>query len=219
LTTVVVATNNAKKLKEISEILGHIAPDLTLLTARDIALGEPDEIGATFHANALIKAEAAYVLTGHICLADDSGLEVDALGGAPGVHSARYAGPTATDADNNAKLLAALAATPPAQRTARYRCVITLVVPPGLAERLPAARPISTARGPAFTLDVDGACEGRVVDTPAGAGGFGYDPYMLYPPAGLTFAELSSTEKHAVSHRGKALRALEPHLRALLADA
>ena len=218
MTTVVVATNNAKKLKEIKEILGHIAPDLTLLTARDIALEEPDETGTTFHANALIKAEAAYVLTGHICLADDSGLEVDALGGAPGVQSARYAGPTATDADNNAKLLAALAATPPALRTARYRCVMTLVVPPELAPRLPLARPIATARGPAFMLDVDGSCEGRVVDTPAGAGGFGYDPYMLYPPAGLTFAELSSTEKHAISHRGQALRALEPHLRALLCD-
>jgi len=216
LTTVVVATNNAKKLKEIKEILGRIAPDLTLLTARDIALSEPDETGATFHANALIKAEAAYALTGHITLADDSGLEVDALGGAPGVHSARYAGPQANDADNNAKLLAALADVPAEQRTARYRCVITLIVPPGLAERVPLARTITTARGPAFALDVDGSCEGRVVSAAAGAGGFGYDPYILYEPAGLTFAELSSDEKHAISHRGKALRALEPHLRALL---
>jgi len=217
VTTVVVATNNAKKLKEIEEILKRIAPDLTLLTARDIAMSEPAETGATFHANALIKAVAAYDLTGHITLADDSGLEVDALGGAPGVHSARYAGPAASDADNNAKLLAALAATPPEHRIARYRCAITLVVPPAFAFRLPLARPLTTARGPAFMLDVAGACEGRVVDTPAGGGGFGYDPYMLYPPAGVTFAELSSADKHAISHRGHALRALEPHLRALLA--
>ncbi len=214
MTTVVVATNNAKKLKEIREILSAITPDLAVLTAKDIALGEPDETGATFHDNALIKAVAAYELTGAITLADDSGLEVDALGGAPGVHSARYAGPTATDADNNAKLLAALADV--ADRSARYRCVIALVAPTTYADRLPTARTITTTRGDALTLDVAGACEGRVVDRPAGTGGFGYDPYMLYPPAGVTFAELSAEAKHAISHRGKALRALEPHLRALL---
>lgn len=216
MTTVIAATNNAKKLKEIREILAAIAPGVGVLTARDVGLGEPDETGETFQANALIKAEAAYALTGGICLADDSGLEVDALGGAPGVYSARYAGPTATDADNNAKLLAALVGVPQAQRTARYRCAIALVVPPELAARVPDARPVETARGLAYAIEVSGACEGRVVDTPAGAGGFGYDPYMLYEPAGLTFAELPADQKHAVSHRGKALRALAPYLRAVL---
>ena len=216
MTTVIAATNNAKKLKEIKEILEAIAPGVTVLTARDVGLGEPEEHGTTFQANALIKAEAAYVLTGGICLADDSGLEVDALGGAPGVYSARYAGPTATDADNNRKLLAALADVPPERRTARYRCAIALVVPPELAHRVPAARPVDTARGQAFAVEVDGSCEGRVIDAPSGAGGFGYDPYMLYEPAGLTFAELPSDKKHAVSHRGQALRKLSPSLHAVL---
>lgn len=216
MTTLVAATNNAKKLKEIMEILDAIAPGVEVLTARDIGLGEPEETGDTFQANALIKAEAAYALTGGICLADDSGLEVDALGGAPGVYSARYAGPGASDADNNAKLLAALAGVPAVERTARYRCAIALIVPPALAARVRQARPVETARGIAYAIEVDGACEGRVVETPAGAGGFGYDPYMLYEPAGLTFAELPAEQKHAVSHRGKALRALAPHLAAVL---
>jgi len=216
VTTLIAATNNAKKLKEIKEILETLAPGVAVLTAGDIGLGEPEESGHTFQANALIKAEAAYALTGGICLADDSGLEVDALGGAPGVHSARYAGAGAGDAANNAKLLAALADVPPERRSARYRCAIALLVPPELATRVPSARPVETARGLAYAIEVDGSCEGRVVDTPAGGGGFGYDPYMLYEPAGLTFAELPAEQKHAVSHRGKALRALAPHLAAVL---
>lgn len=222
MTTLAVATNNAKKLKEIREILASIAPGVSLVTAREIGLGEPEETGHTFRENAIIKAAAAYAITGGVCLADDSGLEVDALGGAPGVHSARFAGPDAKDADNNLKLLDALAGVPPERRTARYRCVIALVLPPAIARRLPAdapLSPLSTPRGEAFVLTVDGACEGRVVDTPAGHGGFGYDPYMLYPPAGLTFAELSAEQKHAVSHRGQALRAVAPHLAAALAAA
>ena len=218
--TLVVATNNAKKLRELREILDAL-PALAhvgLLTASEAALGEIAETGTTFEENALIKAVHAYERTGLASLADDSGLEVDALGGAPGVYSARFAGPSATDADNNRRLLDALAGVPAEARTARYRCVIALVVPaaaPADLARLAdskAGRTIATTRGPALAVVTAGTCEGLIVTAPSGQGGFGYDPYVVYPPAAKTFAELSSDEKHAISHRGQALTAMAPHL-------
>jgi XTP/dITP diphosphohydrolase len=211
----VVASNNKKKLRELREILAHRAPGLSLLSAAEVGLGDIDETGTTFRENALIKALAAWRATRKLALADDSGLEVDALGGAPGVYSARYAGPSATDADNNAKVQMALAETPDALRTARYRCVIALVVPIALAEAV-GAEPV-TGEPEVAHLFAEGSVEGLMLRAPRGEGGFGYDPYMLYPPAGLTFAELPAEAKHAISHRGQALEVLTPLLLRLLA--
>lgn len=150
----------------------------------------PAETGATYRDNALLKARAAARLTGLPALADDSGLEVDALGGAPGLFSARYGGPGLDDAGRCARLLAALRGVPEGRRTARFRCVIALVDPRG-GEHV-----------------VEGVAEGRIAEAPRGGGGFGYDPVFYYPPLGRTFAELTDTEKAEVSHRGRAARAL-----------
>ena len=191
---VVVATGNDGKLSEISSII-HV-PGWTFVTAGEVGVW-PDvpETGDTFIDNALIKARAAVEIFGLRALADDSGLEVDALGGAPGVRSSRYAGEAATDADNNAKLLAALADVAAEDRTARFRCVVALVAVDGS---------VTTAAG---------TCEGRIGLEPTGEGGFGYDPLFL-PDAtpGRTMAQLAPGEKNAISHRGAALRALRQAL-------
>ncbi|PYN02664.1 MAG: non-canonical purine NTP pyrophosphatase, RdgB/HAM1 family [Candidatus Rokuibacteriota bacterium] len=156
----------------------------------------PPETGATYVENALIKARAAHRLTGQAALADDSGLEVDALGGAPGLHSARFGGPGLDDAGRVALLLERLRAVPREQRTARFRCVIALVDEAG-RERT-----------------VEGVAEGAIATAPRGDGGFGYDPVFFYPPLGRTFGELSDHEKERVSHRALAARAA----RALLSE-
>jgi len=176
--------------------------------------------GDTFLANAILEAMHAFRATGAVCLADDSGLEVDALGGAPGVQSARYAGPDARDVDDNRKLLLALADVPPERRTARFRAVVVLVIPIALAARVGAVAPeaVAIADGEALLVTASGAIEGVIVDDGKGGGGFGYDPYFYYPPAQRTFAELTPEAKHAVSHRGQALAALRPVLQALFAD-
>ncbi len=156
------------------------------------------EDGLTFEDNALAKARQAAAATGLPALADDSGLEVDALGGAPGVHSARYAGLGASDAANNAKLLEALRDVAPARRSARYRCVAAFVDP---------ARGLEVTRA--------GACEGRLLDAPRGTAGFGYDPLFVLPDRGLTMAEISLDEKNRLSHRAAAFRALAQALAAV----
>jgi len=208
----VAATNNAKKLSEIRQILEPLG--VPVRSSGDIGIAAPDETGETFRANALIKALAAFRATGAVTLADDSGLEVDALHGAPGVHSARYAGEHARDADNNAKLIAGLAGV--TQRSARYRAVLALIIPADLASRVPTAEALPAELGvDGHVLYAEGAIDGLIMDVPRGDGGFGYDPYFYYPPAGLTFAELSAAEKHRVSHRGQALAALRPALVAL----
>jgi XTP/dITP diphosphohydrolase len=184
---VVLATGNAGKQREFASLLAPRAFDVVLQTTLGIASAE--ETGSTFKANALIKARHAARAAGMPALADDSGLEVDALDGRPGVWSARYAGPAATDAANNALLLHELRDTPTAGRGARYRCVIAWV---------------SDADDPA-PLIAEGVWEGRIVLQPAGEGGFGYDPLFL--PAGLsiTAAQMTPADKNAVSHRGLAL--------------
>jgi XTP/dITP diphosphohydrolase len=184
---VVLATGNAGKQREFAALLAPRALEVVLQTTLGIEPAE--ETGSTFEANALIKARHAARLAGLPALADDSGLEVDALGGRPGVWSARYAGPDATDAANNALLLHELRDTPAERRTARYRCVIAWV---------------SRADDPA-PLIASGAWEGRIALQPAGEGGFGYDP--LFIPEGLTIsaAQMVSADKNAVSHRGLAL--------------
>jgi XTP/dITP diphosphohydrolase len=192
---VVVATGNAGKLVEIRAALDF--PGWAFAAAAELGRW-PDvaETGETFADNALLKARVASRLFRLPALADDSGLEVDALAGAPGVRSSRFAGDHATDADNNARLLDALADVPDEGRTARFRSVIVLLEPDGT---------VRTG---------EGTCEGRIGREPRGAGGFGYDPLFLPEAApGRTMAELSTAEKNGISHRGAALRALGLALR------
>lgn len=187
---VVAATNNAKKLEEMNRILTHLGLEVvSLKSCGDFP--EPVEDADSFMGNARIKALAAHKNTGLAAIADDSGLIVDALNGAPGVYSSRYAGEDATDADNNAKLLRELAEVPADQRTARYACAIVFVDEDGTE------------------LEAFGTCEGSISCEAAGQGGFGYDPYFLsadYP--GQTLAQVDADAKDAISHRGKALRDL-----------
>jgi XTP/dITP diphosphohydrolase len=187
---VVLATANPGKQREFAALLGPRGLELVLQSA--LGINSIAETGSTFEANALLKARHAATHSGLPALADDSGLEVDALGGRPGVWSARFAGPEASDAENNAELLRELAARPGAARSARYRCVLALV------RRADDPQPL-VARG---------VWEGRIGTTPKGSGGFGYDPYFI--PAGFecTAAELSAVQKNALSHRGAALRDL-----------
>lgn len=187
---VVLATGNAGKIREFAEMLGPLG--LEFLPQSHFGIEPPEETGATFEANALLKARHAAARSGLPALADDSGLEVDALGGAPGVRSARYAGEGAGDLANLHKLLAAMADIPQDARGARFRCVIAFV---------------RSGDDPS-PLFGSGVWQGRILDAPRGAGGFGYDP--VFAPSGETrsVAELASAEKHASSHRGAALRDL-----------
>jgi XTP/dITP diphosphohydrolase len=190
---IVLATANPDKAREIREALaGH---DVELL-ARPGDVPDVDETGETLLDNARLKAVALVDATGRPALADDTGLEVDALGGAPGVFSARYAGEDATYADNCRKLLGALSGVIGTDRTARFATVVVLRYPDGRE------------------LDARGEVRGTITETPRGANGFGYDPVFVPDEGdGRTFAEMSSDEKHAVSHRGRALRALAAQLR------
>ena len=167
-----------------------------------LLITRPREDADTFAGNAAKKAREVSAATGFPALADDSGLEVDALGGAPGVWSARYAG-TAGDAANNAKLLVALRDVPPERRTARFRAVLALADVSG---------PLDDA-----VITAEGVCEGVVLDAPRGTGGFGYDPLFLVPELGQTFAELGVGPKGERSHRARAMQAMRPQLLAYLA--
>jgi XTP/dITP diphosphohydrolase len=187
---VVLATANPGKQREFATLLAPRGFELVLQS--DLGIESVEETGHTFEDNALLKASHAAAASGLPALADDSGLEVDALGGRPGVWSARFAGPGATDEQNNARLLTELEGIADDRRTARYRCVLALVRSPG------DTKPILA----------QGSWEGRIGFEPVGSGGFGYDPYFI--PSGLncTAAELSSARKNALSHRGAALRDL-----------
>ncbi len=192
--SLVLATRNPGKIAEIRALL----PDLPVQPAASFpGCPEPEETGRTFEENALIKARAVAQYTGRITLSDDSGLEVDALDGAPGVHSARFAGAGATDQDNMRRLLDALDGIPKVKRTARFRCVMAVVAPDGQS------------------WTEEGVCEGRILHEPRGASGFGYDP--LFVPAGYdnTFGELEAAVKNLISHRALALRRITSVLRAL----
>jgi len=184
----VIATRNQGKSREIGKYLEHFPVEV-----RDLndfgPIPEVVEDGATFEENAYKKALLTARVLGLPALADDSGLEVAALGGAPGVHSARYAGPDSSDAANNEKLLAALSGVQ--DRAARFCCVLSLAVP----------------SGPALTYEA--FCEGTILSAPRGDNGFGYDPLFYYAPVGKTFAEMSLDEKAKVSHRGRALLELQ----------
>lgn len=188
----VIATSNPHKVEEIQAVLGQVGVECVPLG--DAGIPEPEEDGATFEENARIKAVAYAKALGVTVLADDSGLEVDALGGAPGVHSARYAGVGETraerDAANNAKLLRALEGVPQARRTARFVCVLSVARPDG-----------------SIVAEARGHFEGWIGEAPRGVNGFGYDPLLVLAD-GRTSAELTSAEKNARSHRGNALRTL-----------
>jgi XTP/dITP diphosphohydrolase len=202
----VVATRSEHKLRELGELLHLDRGELVSLDDLGVP-GEPVEDGRTFETNARIKARFAAVATGLPSLADDSGVEVDALDGGPGVLTRRYSGPDATDASNNTKLLAALAGLPPAARGGRYVCVLALALPD---EHGP--------RGGLRMVIRRGTCRGRVAAAPRGNGGFGYDPIFepaAEPPGGRTLGLYSAAEKHAISHRARAARRMERVLRDL----
>jgi XTP/dITP diphosphohydrolase len=184
---VVLATGNRGKVAELTRLVAEwgSVEVRSLVTAPGLAL--PEETGASYAENAALKARAVALATGLPALADDSGLEVDALDGVPGVHSARYG---ASDADRTARLLAALAGRGAAERTARFRCVVALAWPDGR---------VATA---------EGRCEGTITAAPSGRGGFGYDPVFRSTDLGRTFAEATREEKARVSPRARAMRAL-----------
>ena len=187
-----IASNNAHKLKEIREILGSQFGEIISLAEAGIKV-DPDETGETFYDNARIKVDAIaqYAPEGYAILADDSGLCVDALDGAPGVHSARFAGEHGDDAKNIAKLLSELAhVSDPMQRTARFVCCVVLRLPNGAY------------------LSAEGKTEGRILFAPEGKGGFGYDPVFYSFDLNVGFGAASASDKNAVSHRGRALRSI-----------
>ena len=190
MTRVVLASANRGKLRELAALLSPLS--LTLVPQQSLGITSVEESGGSFLDNALLKARHAARHAQLPALADDSGLEVDALGGAPGVRSARFAGAGASDARNLERLLEGLRTVPEGRRAARYQCVIVLV----------------RAADDARPLIAQGSWEGRIIDTPRGTGGFGYDP--VFVPAGeeRTAAELDAAAKNAVSHRGQALAAL-----------
>lgn len=193
---VVLATANPGKLSEMRAILAH--HDLELIAQAELGIESPPEEGDSFVANALIKARHAAAASGLPAIADDSGLEVEALGGRPGIHSARYAGPAATDRANNDKLLAELADVAHGRRSAHYRCAMVFV------------------RGPEDPSPVvaEASWNGRIGLEPQGSGGFGYDPLFLPDDCAQTAAEIPAAEKNRVSHRGQALRRLAERMRA-----
>ena len=193
---IVIATRNPGKIREIRQILAHLPVQWkTMDEFQD--LPDCEETGKTFADNARAKALYYAEATGHLALADDSGLEVDVLAGRPGIYSARYAGPSRDDAANNARLIGELAGVSPEQRTARFRCAAAL------------------AEKGLVLAEADGLVEGRIIDEPRGHNGFGYDPHFLLPERGVTTAELDTAEKSRISHRGRALRALAAQLEEL----
>jgi len=187
----IIATGNAHKTEEFAQLLEGSGFKVQSAAACG-GMPEVEETGDTFAANAQLKAEALRGIAPPDAwvLADDSGLEVDALGGAPGIFSARYAGPDATDAENVTKLLTALSHVPPSQRAARFRCALCLIDPEG---------PIH---------HVEGTCEGQISDAPTGTSGFGYDPVFVPSGYGQSFAELGEAVKSKLSHRARAVQAL-----------
>jgi XTP/dITP diphosphohydrolase len=193
--TLVLASGNQKKLDEMRAILEPLA--LKVVPQSDFQVPEAEETGLTFVENAILKARNAAEHTGLPAIADDSGLEVDALNGAPGIYSARFSGADASDAKNNALLIDMLGDLPDAPRTARYQAVLVLMRHPD--DPTP--------------LICQGTWEGEILLAPRGNGGFGYDPHFLIPELGVTAAEMDPAEKNRVSHRGRALKALMAALR------
>jgi len=190
----VVATKNRGKLKEIAEILEGM--NLEVISMEQAGVSEDiEEYGSTFEENALIKAREVHKRTGELVMADDSGLEVDYLNGAPGIYSSRFAGEGASDTDRNNKLLELLKDVPFEKRKARFVCAIAVILPDGTS----------------FT--VRGTCEGYIAFEPVGTNGFGYDPLFFLPEYNKTAAQLEASKKHEISHRGKALKLMLEELK------
>jgi XTP/dITP diphosphohydrolase len=189
----IVASGNKGKLIEIKEILKNLPFEVVSMAEAGI-YREIEETGSTFEENAMLKAKTISLMTNEIVMADDSGLEVDCLFGAPGIHSARFAGEGASDDDRNRKLLELLEGVPFEKRAARFVCVVAVVFPGGTG----------------FT--VKGCCEGFIGREPIGTGGFGYDPLLFVPEFGMTIAEMDMKTKNEISHRGKALRMMVEEL-------
>lgn len=197
---ILVASRNQGKVNEFAEMMQDL--NVAWLGLADIGVDmDVVETGVTFAENAVLKARIYARASGLLSLADDSGLEVDALQGAPGVYTARYGGAGLTPEARYRLVLQQLASVPAAQRAARFRCVLALAAPDG--------RLLTTA---------EGVCEGMIAAAPAGAGGFGYDPIFYLPDRGKTMAQLEAAEKHQISHRGRAMRQLEPRLRQILRE-
>jgi len=193
-----VATSNRKKGGEMVEILGAAGLDVEILTLADFPdLPEVEETGETFIANAHLKAQAAVTRTGLISIADDGGLVIDALDGAPGVLSHRFLGNKLSFSEKMDRIIEMLRDVPDAGRTCRFVCAVVIATPDGR------------------TFECEGKCEGRIAREKRGSGGFGYDPIFLHPESGLHMAELKPEEKHKISHRGKALGCAVPVLRGI----
>lgn len=198
MTKLLVATHNKGKVVEFAEMLADL--EIEWLSLDDVGVTQDvEETGTTFRENGVLKAQAYAAETGLLTLADDSGLEVDALDGAPGVYTARYGGAGLTAVQRYQKLLEAIQHVPDPNRTARFRCVIVLAAPDG-----------------SILGESEGVCEGQIALSPAGGGGFGYDPVFYLPTRQQTMAQLSPADKHKISHRGQAVKAIVPRLRSLL---
>lgn len=194
-----IATRNAKKKRELQDIMQDW--DIEVLTLDDLpGMPKVEEDGTTFEANAVKKARIVAAASGQVTLADDSGLEVDALSGAPGIYSARFAGLQADDTANNRKLMYLMEGIPADKRTARFVCVIAVALPDGRVHT------------------VTGKCEGRITESSQGDGGFGYDPLFIPQGFSQTFAQLEPAEKHRISHRGQALKKARTLLRAVFSE-
>lgn len=191
ISRLVIATHNRKKAGEMVQILSESFPQLEIKTLADYpGAPEPEETGDTYPENAAIKSESAAKFTGEWCLADDAGLEIDALDGAPGVHSKRFEGEDSSFDHKIGRILEMLRDANEGERGARFRCFIALT-PPNLEGE---------------TILFNAICEGRIAEERSGAGGFGYDPIFYLPELGCTMADLTAAQKHEVSHRGKVLR-------------
>lgn len=221
----VLASRNKKKISELETLFAELSSvDVKLLSLDDIGyMGDIEEDGTEFEQNAAIKAGVPASM-GYIGISDDSGLTVDALGGAPGVYSARYSGKGATDEKNNEKLLSELKGKE--NRTAHYVCAVCVVIPDSLKLDVPEKyvdKALSEyASGkcncPVKAIAVRGECDGKIIDEPQGDGGFGYDPYFYFEQFGKTFAQVTAEEKHSVSHRGIAMRKIIEIIRNILSE-
>jgi XTP/dITP diphosphohydrolase len=193
LKRLVIASHNRKKAGEMITIIGNRFPKLELKTLADFAgAPEPDETGVTYAANASIKSESAAAFTGEWCLADDAGLEIDFLNGAPGLYSKRFGGEDMPFPEKIEKVLTMMKGVPVEARGARFRCFVALTGP----------------EGPGSTMIFSALCEGRIAESRSGSGGFGYDPIFFLPDQGCTMADLTAERKHQISHRGKVLALL-----------
>ena len=209
----VVATHNLKKGGEMVTILHQLLPDLKVHTLADFpGAPEPEETGETYFDNAAIKSESAARFTGLPSLADDAGLEIDALDGSPGLHSKRFGGEELSFDKKMERILDLLALTPKEKRTARFRCSIALSIPGSSTVFERSWATMSMARE-GQTVLFQSTCEGLIANERKGEGGFGYDPIFFLPELNRHMAELTSDEKHAISHRGKVLRQFAEYVR------